>query len=73
MAVEHEDHGNSEQQGEPEQDPNGRMDEVWRAARTCIELGGLYFEYKQNEGAALAAQALVLIVQMIIDSFSERR
>ena len=47
---------------EVEQEP---PDNLWRILLGIAELGGMYFTYKQNEGAAQIAQALVLVIQML--------
>ena len=39
-------------------------EDLWRIVSGAIHLGGLYLEYRQNEGAALTAQALVLLIHL---------
>jgi hypothetical protein len=54
----HQDNPSKEVQQEP-------PDDLWRILLGITELGALYFAYKQNEGAAQIAQALVLVIQML--------
>lgn len=54
----HEDNPSKEVQQE-------QPDDLWRILLGTTELAALYFTYKQNEGAAQIAQALVLVIQML--------
>jgi hypothetical protein len=54
-----------EHEGDPENEaPHGPPDDLWRILQGIVELGVLYFSYKQNEGAAQIAQALALVIQL---------
>jgi hypothetical protein len=45
-------------------DPSGGAPkDPWRIPLVVLELGGLYFVYTQNEGAAFVTQALVMLIR----------
>jgi hypothetical protein len=63
--------GDDDRTSQHDDDPSSDRDRVplrttvWRYTRPVIEVGGLISAFKHNEGAALTAQALVVIGDMI--------
>jgi hypothetical protein len=59
------DHNQHQQQQEHEQGPTpDPTDDLWKVAEGAVQLAGLYFKSKQNEGAAHMATALVLLMHL---------